>query len=201
MLSGVSDLLLAAVAVLVAGIGLTAVAVVVTWIRLRRRWRALRSSTAVRTGVALLGVVRAPGLLRARGGPQSAPALLRLQLWQSVDGAVRAVQAAERTGGVVGDLPSLCRRLRAAAEDLDRLLVLADGFDPAAAGAPGDLGRQVADAREAASSIRRAALVSAGDAASARMRPLADDARREVECVAAGVARAGSALRCGRPVE
>jgi hypothetical protein len=200
VLSGVSDLLLAAVAVVVAGIGLTGAAVVVTWIRLRRRWRALRSSTAVRTGVALLGLVRAPGLFRARGGPHSAPALLRVQLWQSVDGAVRAVQAAERTGGVVGDLPSLCRRLRAVAEDLDRLLVLADGLDPAA-GAPGDLGRQVADAREAASSIRRAALVSAGDAASARMGPLADDARREVECVAAGVARAGAALGGGRPAE
>lgn len=200
MLSGVSDLLLAAVAVVVAGIGLTAAAAIVAWIRLRRRWRALRSSTAVRTGLALLGVVRAPSLLRAGGGPQRAPALLRLRLWQSVSGAVRAVQAAERTGGAVGDLPSLCRRLRAAAEDLDRLLVLADGTDPAA-GSPADLGRQVADAREAASAIRRAALVSGGDAAAARMGPLADDARREVECVAAGVARASDALGGGRPVE
>lgn len=201
MLSGVSDLLLAVMAVVVVGLGLVAAAVVVTWVRLRRRWRALRSSTALRTGVALLGVLRARGTSRWRvgswaGGAQE-PAVLRLALWQSVDAATRAVQAAERAGGTVGELPSLCRRLRAASEDLDRLLVLAGG---APLGAPAEgLGRQVADARDAAASIRRAALVSAGDAAAARMGPLADDARREVECVTTGVAQAADALGRGWP--
>lgn len=200
MLSGVSDLLLAVMAVVVVGLGLVTAAVV-TWIRLRRRWRALRSSTALRTGVALVGVLRARGVSRWRvaswpGGAQE-PAVLRLALWQSVDAATRAVQAAERAGGTVGELPSLCRRLRAASEDLDRLLVLAAG---APLGAPAEgLGRQVADARDAAASIRRAALVSAGDAAGARMGPLADDARREVECVTTGVAQAADALGRGLP--
>ncbi len=199
MLSGVSDLLLAVMAVVVVGLGL-AVAAVVAWIRLRRRWRALQSSTALRTGVALLGVLRARGAGRLRGeaaaGGSADPAVLRLQLWQSVDGAARAVLAAERAGGTVGDLPSLCRRLRSASEDLDRLLALAGGAP--LAGPLEGLGRQVADVRDAAGSIRRAALVSAGDAAAARMGPLADDARREVECVTAGVARAGDALGRGR---
>lgn len=208
MVSGVSDLLLAASAVVVAGVGLMTAVGVVTWIRLRRRWRALRSSTTLRTGVALLGVLRSTGSARWRtgrwaagaAGAADAPAVLRLHLWQSVDAATRAVEAAERSGGSVGDLPSLCRRLRAATEDLDRLLVLAGGPDPVTG--PGDgLGRQVADVREAASSIRRAALVSAGDAAAARMGRLTDDARREVECVAAGVARAGDALGSSRPVD
>jgi hypothetical protein len=205
MVSGVSDLLLAASAVVVAGAGLMTAVGVVTWIRLRRRWRALRSSTTLRTGVALLGVLRSTGSVRWRTGrwaadAADAPAVLRLHLWQSVDAATRAVEAAERSGGSVGDLPSLCRRLRAATEDLDRLLVLAGGPDPVTGPVDG-LGRQVADVREAASSIRRAALVSAGDAAAARMGRLTDDARREVECVTAGVARAGDALGSGRPVD
>ena len=203
MLSGVSDLLLVVMVVVVVGLGLGAAAVVVTWIRLRRRWRALRSSTALRAGMALLGVLRARGASRWRGGPwpggAQEPAVLRLELWQSVDAATRAVQAAERAGGTVGDLPSLCRRLRAASEELDRLLVLAGG---APLGPPAEgLGRQVADARDAAASIRRAALVSAGDAAAARMGPLADDARREVECVTTGVAQAADALGRGMPPE
>ncbi len=200
MLSGVSDLLLAVMAVVVIGLGLVAAAAVVAWIRLRRRWRALRSSTALRAGVALLGVLRARGAARWRGEPAAGgsadPAVLRLQLWQSVDGAARAVLAAERAGGTVGDLPSLCRRLRAASEDLDRLLALVG--DAPLAGPLEGLERQVADVRDAAGSIRRAALVSAGDAAAVRMGPLADDARREVECVTAGVARAGDALGRGR---
>jgi hypothetical protein len=207
MLSGVSDLLLAAVAVVVVGVGLVAAGVAVTWIRIRRRLRALRSHTAVRTGVALLGVVRSGGALRWRDGwsgwlaaSSNAPAVLRLQMWQAVDAATRAVETAERTGGAVGDLPSLCRRLRVASEELDRLLALA-GRDGGLSGHADGLGRQVADVRDAASSIRRAALVSAGDAAAVRMGPLADDARREVECVTAGVARAGDALGGGRRAE
>lgn len=202
MLSGVSDLLLAVMAVVVVGLGLVATGAAVAWVRLRRRWRALRSSTALRTGVALLGVARARGMARQAGarwtGGAGDPALLRLQLWRSVDGASRAVQAAVRAGGAVGDLPSLCRRLRGATEDLDRLLALAGGADPVR-GTVGGLGQQVADVRDAATSIRRAALVSAGDAAAARMGPLADDARREVEAVMAGVARAGDALGGGLP--
>lgn len=197
MLSGVSDLLLAAVAVMVAGVGLVVVATAVTWIRIRRRLRALRSSTALRTGVALLGVLRSG--VGARAWRRGAPALLRLQLWQSVDAATRAVQAAERAGGPLGDLPSLCRRLRAASEDLDRLLALAGGPDPLVAPL-GGLDRQVADVRDAAASIRRAALASAGDAAALRIAPLADDARREVACVTEGVARAAELLGGERPV-
>lgn len=203
MLSGVSDLLLAAVALVVAGVGVMAGAVIITWVRIRRRWRALRQSTTLRTGVALLGVLRSGAGLRSaadlRSWRREDPAMLRLQLWQSVDAASRALQAAERAGGTVGDLPSLCRRLRAASEDLDRLLVLAGGPEPLAVPDAG-LGRQVADVRDAAQSIRRAALVSAGDAAAVRTGPLTEDARREVESVAAGVARAGAVFGGERPV-
>lgn len=203
MLSGVSDLLLAAVALVVAGVGVLGGAVIVTWLRIRRRWRAVRSSAALRTGVALLGVLRSGAGLRfaadVRSWRREDPALLRLQLWQSVDAATRALQAAERAGGTVGDLPSLSRRLRAAADDLDRLLVLAGGPDPLTVPDAG-LGRQVAEVRDAAQSIRRAALVSAGDAAAVRTGPLTEDARREVDSVTAGVARAAAVLGGERPV-
>ncbi len=200
-MSGVSDLLLASSAAVVAGGGLVTGAAVVTWLRVRRRWRALRSSTSARIGVALLGVVRS-GSGGGRPWRRDSPAVLRLQLWQSVDAAARALQEAERAGGTVGDLPSLCRRLRAASEDLDRLLVAAGGSGPPA-GPPADpggsLARQVAEMQDAATSIRRAALASATDAAALRAGPLAEDARREVASVTAGLARAVEASN-RRPV-
>ena len=157
------------------------------WRRVRRRWRALRNHAGLRAAVALAGTVRAGRL----GTPPIAR--LRFELWQSVSMATRAVRGAAEAGAAMADLPALCRRLRAAAEDLDRLLLMATGLD-ARAPQVGELRRQVAEALDASDAIRLAALASAGDAASARMGTLAADAGREVEAVAAGVARSRVAL-------
>jgi hypothetical protein len=187
-MSGVSPLLVGALVV----VGAVAVAfvtvVAVVWHRMRRRWRALRSSATLRSGVALLWSLRA-------GGREPAPRM-RFELWQSVADATRTVRAALQAGASVADLPSLCRRLRAAAEDLDRMLAVAVNLDPAGP-AMGRLRGQVTDAQSAASAIRSAALASASDAASARVEALAEDAQREVQSVAAGIARS-RALRSGQ---
>ena len=172
--------------VLVAG---AATAAAVTVHRVRRRLRALKASPAARGVVALLDAVRTPGGLRAG----VTPARLRLDMWQAVGAATRAVRQASGAGAVLGDLPSLARRLRRAAEDLDRVLAMAGGLDVSAP-AVVDVRRQVAEAVRASESIRTAALASAGDAAGARLDRLAADAEHELESVNAGLARARLAL-------
>lgn len=172
--------------VLVAG---AATAAAVTVRRVRRRWRALKASPAARGVMALLDAVRTPGGLRAG----VTPARLRLDLWQAVGAATRAVRQASGAGAALGDLPSLTRRLRQAAEDLDRALAMAGGLDVSAPTVV-DVHRQVAEAMRASQSIRTAALASAGDAAGARLEQLAADAEQELESVNAGVARARRAL-------
>lgn len=183
-MSGVSSLLVGALVVVVAGAVAFVTVVAVVWHRLRRRWRAIRSSAALRSGVALLWSFRV-------GSREPAPRM-RYELWQSVSDATRAVRAALEAGAPLGDLPSLSRRLRAAADDIDRMLAVAVRLDPGAPAMEGLRGR-VAEVRDAASAIRSAALASASDAASDRVQALAEDALREVQCVAAGVARSRAA--------
>lgn len=157
--------------------------------RVRKRLRELRSHTAVRSAVALAGVLRSgPGAAVANG-----PARWRFELWQGVGAATRAVEGAQRAGGPVAELPHLTRRLRATADELDGLLVMATGIHPGAEEVAG-LRRHVEGTLEAASAIRRAALASASDAAAARVDALAADAGREVASLSAGIARSRAAL-------
>jgi hypothetical protein len=178
---------------IVAGIGAVVLVVVAVAVhRLRKRLRELRSHTAVRTAVALAGVLRAgPGAAVTHG-----PARWRYELWQAVGATTRAVEGAQRAGAPVADLPHLARRLRATADELDGLLAMAAGIHPTTTEVEG-LRRHLDETLDAASSIRRAALASAADAASTRVDALAADAGREVASLAAGIARAKSAVQQG----
>lgn len=171
----------------VAGLAaLMAVGAFVVLHRLRARWRALRARADVRAGLSWIGSWRT-----ARGG---APARWRYELWQSVADATRALQSAEAAaGGAIGELRSLNRRLRATAEELDRLLVVAAGM-PSATPAVSEVRRQVGEALAASSAIRRAALASASSTTATRAGELASDAMRELQSVAAGVRRSRAAL-------
>jgi len=125
------------------------------------------------------------GLLATRPGRSVMHHLVRDQpasssdvLWQAVDQAETAVTAAMAAGAPVGDLPSLCRRLRATATALD--------------GLPADDGvrRQVADVVATAGTIQSAATtattaVVTGD----QLRDLVADTDREVASLAAGTDR------------
>ena len=51
-----------------------------------------------------------------------APRRVRKEMWHSVDQAEAAVRAAGELGAPTAELPSLCRRLQAAAVDLDKVL-------------------------------------------------------------------------------
>ena len=99
-------------------IGAAAVAGLVLWRAAKRRYRLVRNHAATQTAVALWGA----GLLpRGRGVccPEDLSGLITLRssrrMWRAVDLAERGVRhAAEGAGAAVGDLPALCRRLRAA---------------------------------------------------------------------------------------
>lgn len=171
-----------------------AAAVAVAVRRVRRRWLAIKASPAARGALALLDATRTPGGLRAGAGA----ARIRVDLWQAVGAATRAVRHASEAGGVLGDLPALTRRLRRAAEDLDRALAATGGLDPTAASVV-EVRRQAAEAVRAGESIRMAALASVGDVAGARLERLAADASQELESVTTGLARAGRAGRALSP--
>jgi hypothetical protein len=176
---------LAFVGLLTAG----AVAVgVLVWRSLRRRWRILGAHPAVRTASLVWGLVSGIGLRVPAGWDVGRAAHRpRREMWRAVGQAEEAVAEADRAGAPVGELPDLCRRLHAAAQDVDRLLVIGADLPP---GASGGLRRQVAEVLAAAGNIRLAAVTAASDASGPRVSELAGDARREVECIAAGLERA-----------
>ena len=175
----------AAAAVIALG-GASVAVVVVVVRRVRDRLRAVRSSPGVRSAVALVGAAR------AGWGPQGGPTRLRVELWQAVSAAARALRSAEEAGGALADLPGLCRRLHATASELDGLLAVAVGL-PTRAGEVEALRGQVEEVLRAATAVRLAALASAGDATALRVGVLAADASCELEAVAAGVARSRAA--------
>ena len=88
----------------------------------------------------------------------------------------------------------MCRRLRAGADEVDRLLAAAgDVRRPGGPdGAP--LQDQVAEVLAASSRISLAALRAAGDATGPRLAALVEDADRELRCLSAGVERAREAV-------
>ena len=168
------------------------------WRAVRRRWRALHRQAAVRGALALWSLARTALASTARGSHLGWPrghssAMARRRLWGAVGAAERAVHDADDAGGSVGDLPSLVRRLHDVAAELDRVLRMGDGLG---AGSPAlvNARRHAADVVAAATRIRLAAVAAAGDAARARVAALSEDADREVRSLAAGLARARSAL-------
>jgi hypothetical protein len=177
------------------GLVLTAAAVggFVLWRFARRKWRAFHSHGAVVGAMALWEVFAS----RRRGGvPASAdnvnrwtPRRVRREMWRSVDQAGAAVRAADEAGAPTADLPSLCRRLQAAAMDLDKVLRV-EMLGPV----PVEVSSQTRDIMQVASDVQRAAVVSASDATGQRVRDLTRDADHEIRLLDAGLASAQAAL-------
>ena len=113
------------------------------------------------------------------------------EMWRAVDRATAAVRAADELGGPTAELPSLCRRLQAAAVDIDKVLRV----DPAAR-VPPKLGDQVLEVMRAAADVQGAAVTSAGETNAQRIRDLTDDAGHELSLLDAGLASMRSS---GRP--
>ncbi len=158
------------------------------WRAARRRLRALRSHGAVVGAIALWAA--ASGRRNRDGAPATVADLatwpsarVRRELWRSVDRAASAVRAADAVGAPTAELPSLCRRLQAAATDLDKVLRV----DPAAR-VPGALRDQVVEVMRAAADVQGAAVASAGEANGHRVRELTEDAGTELALLDAGLA-------------
>jgi hypothetical protein len=159
------------------------------WRYARRRVRALRTHGAV-IGATAVWEAAASNRWNRTGVPAAAADIgswsstrVRKELWRSVDRAASAVRAADSVGAPTAELPSLCRRLQAAATDIDKVLRV----DPAAR-VPAALCDQVLEVMRAADDIQQAAVASAGEASSHRVRELSEDAVQEVDLLDAGLA-------------
>jgi hypothetical protein len=167
------------------------------WRSVRRRLRALRSHGAV-IGATAVWEAAASNRWNRSGTPGTSSELrgwsgtrVRKELWRSVDRASSAVRAADSVHAPTAELPSLCRRLQAAATDIDTVLRV----DPSAP-VPVDLCDQVVEIMRAADDVQRAAVASAGEANSHRVRELTEDAEDELTLLDAGL----ESLRAtGRP--
>ena len=185
--------------VLFAGMLMLAVATggFLLWRYGRRKLRAFRSHGAV-VGAGALWDVAASNRWNRSGAEvtvneirQWTSARVAKEMWRSVDRATAAVRAADDLGGPTAELPSLCRRLQAAAVDIDKVLRV----DPAAP-VPGSVGDQVLEVIRAAADVQQAAVASAGEASAQRLRELTDDAGHELTLLDAGLA---SMRASGRP--
>ena len=159
------------------------------WRNVRRRMRAFRSHGAV-IGAAALWESAASNRWNRTAVPATAAEVagwsstrVRKELWRSVDRAATAVRTADSVGAPTAELPSLCRRLQAAATDIDKVLRV----DPAAP-VPAALHAQVGEVMRAADDVQQAAVASAGEAGSQRIRELTEDAGNEVALLDAGLA-------------
>lgn len=160
----------------------------------RRKWRAFHSHGAVVGAMALWEATAAGGYRRrAPWSPEDVyrwtPRRVRKELWRSVDGADAAVRAASDAGAPTASLPSLCRRLNAAAVALDRVLRIESSGT-----VPTEVAAQVVEVIQAASDVQRAAVASASDATGQQVRDLVHDADHEIQCLDAGLASAQAAL-------
>ncbi len=197
MLSGSAEPVIAGALVFLCLLaGAVVVGAVVTWRRLRRRWRQLRNHSLVRGAGALLDVASTASW--GRGGRSVGVDLrtltagqARWQMWRSVGAAERSVREAAAVGAPTADLPSLCRRLHGAAEDVDRLLTMGRSLDPASPGAA-SVRRQVAEVASAAERINGAAVAAASGTLYPQVEMLTADAQREVTALTAALHRAGS---------
>jgi hypothetical protein len=85
----------------------------------------------------------------------------------------------------------LCRRLQAAAVDIDKVLRVDSG-----ARVPAALGDQVLEVMRAAADVQQAAVTSAGETSAQRIRELTEDAGHELSLLDAGL---DSMRTSGRP--
>jgi hypothetical protein len=163
----------------------------------RRKLRSFRSHGAVIGATALWDVAasnrwnRSGAVVTPAELHQWSAARVGKEMWRSVDRATAAVRAADELGGPTAELPSLCRRLQAASVDIDKVLRV----DP---GAPVPAG-QVLEVMRAATDVQQAALTSAGEASSQRIRDLTADAGHEMTLLDAGLASMRSSGRTELP--
>ena len=191
--------LLAAVAA--AATVLLALSVAGLWWLQRRLRRALGGASRAVAGRASLAA--AGGFHAGRRWLWSRPlpdrrwvtaAVSRRRLWRSVAAAEYAVAQAGKSGAPTGDLDGLCRRLRRAAAAADRSLAMAGHATPSP-GSPGHGSSQAAELIAAARLIQDAAASSAASMAQPAVAALADDVRREVVALSAGLASAADSSR------
>ena len=177
--------------VVLAGLGFLALATAgfVLWRMASRKLRALRSHGAV-IGATAVWEAAASNRWNRTATPATSADLaqwsgtrVRKEMWISVDRASAAVRAADEVGGPTAELGSLCRRLNWAATDIDKVLRV----DPAAK-VGGALYDQVAELIRVADDVQKAAVASAGDAGSQRIRDLTEDAEHELALLDAGLA-------------
>ena len=157
------------------GLGVLVSGVVVAWWAARRGWRSLRGHPVVRFAAAVVVRGGAAPLPSAWEVAAWSPAKARRRIWRAVALAEGAVAVAGESGAPLAELPAVCRRLRPAAGDLDRVLRVGS--------APGSVRELLA----AAETVRVAAVDAAGEAGAARLGDLSRDARFEAQCVAAGL--------------
>ena len=154
----------------------------------RRKLRAFRSHGAVIGASAMWDVAasnrwnRAAGVVTSAELQQWSSARVAKEMWRTVDRAAAAVRTADEVGGPTADLPSLCRRLQAAAVDIDKVLRV----DPGAP-VPVSVGEQVLEVIRAATDVQQAAVASAGEASGQRIRDLTEDAGHELTVLDAGL--------------
>jgi hypothetical protein len=189
LLHAVAILALAGVLVVLA----VGVAIYLVRRRVRRTWQRVQSHVVTR------GVLAAPSLLAAwrdrfeeRATPEESSlgtaARARRHMWIAIEDAERAVQHADSLNAPVAELPSVCRTLRRAGEELDHLLRVGRRL-PADRSRPDALRRQVADVIHAARDVQSAAVCAGSEATEPRIRSLVRDARDEVQIVASALSR------------
>jgi hypothetical protein len=166
----------------------------------RRKLRSFRSHGAVIGATALWDVAasnrwnRSGAVVTPAELHQWSAARVGKEMWRSVDRATAAVRAADELGGPTAELPSLCRRLQAASVDIDKVLRV----DPGAP-VPAGVGEQVLEVMRAATDVQQAAMTSAGEASSQRIRDLTEDAGHELTLLDAGLASMRSSGRTELP--
>jgi hypothetical protein len=167
--------------------------------RVRRQWRRLRALAVGRT---VLAAWSARGEWRGRAGSRRGAGsfgrrattgrahhqTLQRQMWTAIEDAAEAVDHAGSLNAPVAELPAVCRTLRRAGDELDRLLALG-GRLPAGRSETDGVEAQVVELTRAARDVQAAALRACGDVTGPRVRSLVRDARDEVEIVAVALAR------------
>jgi hypothetical protein len=159
----------------------------------RRHWRLLQGHVITRGLLAAVSVLAAG---RERYASRATPeelsrgsaARVRRRLRSAVEDAEIAVAHASDHDAPVADLPSVCRRLHAVADDLDRLLRLERRL-PRSAAAPDNVRHQVAEVIAAARDVQAAALQASGEAAQPQVRSLVTQARDEIDLVSVALTR------------
>jgi hypothetical protein len=129
-----------------------------------------------------------------RGGPDafSWPTVApRRRLWRAVRSAEQAVAHATAAGAPVGDLPSLCRRLRTAALGVDRAICAAGASGGVRRPLPPDVARELEDVVTAARGIHGNAVAAITATSRHSTSALVLDVHTETQALAAGLRSPG----------